>query len=168
LRDLEERAQKAISEIVLPHVWQALKDGKRDVEVALVSHGLCISELVAALVRKDTEVERKGGEALGGEYTGLLNTAWTRITIDVPAAKEGIPFQFAEDNLSALVVRVTDMNRHEHLEPVKRQGGGIGSSAFDPAQSDIRAFFGGARLTKEDGRSESNFRDEVGVEHERS
>jgi hypothetical protein len=40
---------------------------------------------------------------------------------------------------------VTDVNQHEHLTGVKRQAGGIGSAPHDPAQADIRAFFGGAK-----------------------
>ena len=57
----------------------------------------------------------------------------------------------------------------------KRQQGGIGSAAHDPAQKDIRAFFGGAKLdsasnvateepaspTLEEGRAASNVFDEV-------
>jgi broad specificity phosphatase PhoE len=82
LNDLKDRAEEAIDELVMPHVWQTLKEGKTDVDIALVSHGLCISELVAALVRKDSKVEQGGAEGLGGKYTGLLNTAWTRISID--------------------------------------------------------------------------------------
>jgi len=31
-----------------------------------------------------------------------------------------------------------------HLDGVKRQGGGIGSAAYDEKQQDIRAFFSGA------------------------
>jgi len=47
----------------------------------------------------------------------------------------------------------------------KRQKGGIGSSAYDPKQKDIRAFFGGGEtpvVALE--HSESNARDEIDVE----
>ena len=57
--------------------------------------------------------------------------------------------------------------------PQKRQGGGIGSAAYDSKQSDIRSFFGGGSTTpgkkdeeREEGRSVSNVYDEVGVEIE--
>ena len=48
----------------------------------------------------------------------------------------------------------------------KRQKGGIGSSAYDPKQKDIRAFFGGAEVETTvvaQEQSESNARDEVGA-----
>ncbi len=109
-----------------------------------------------------------------------------------------------------LKVRVTHVNEHSHLLNIvraghasshlvlnligdlqKRQGGGIRSSAHDPAQQDIRAFFGGAKpsskvetqettqasnevidLTEtdtelEEGRATSNVYDEVGIAMEK-
>ena len=51
-----------------------------------------------------------------------------------------------------------------------RQKGGIGSAAHDPKQQDIRAFFGGGKpkgetvTDVEEGRSESNARDEADVD----
>ena len=85
-----------------------------------------------------------------------------------------------------LVVKVTHVNQHSHLDKVvslylvmrifsiereclilfeqKRQQGGIGSSAYDPKQKDIRAFFGGAAVkSSEEGPSESNAEDEANV-----
>jgi broad specificity phosphatase PhoE len=44
LDDLGERAEKAIQELVMPHVWKAVREGRKGVQVAVVSHGLCISE----------------------------------------------------------------------------------------------------------------------------
>lgn len=40
--------------------------------------GLCISELIAALVRKDVD-----GVGRGKDYRGLMNTAWTRVTVGI-------------------------------------------------------------------------------------
>lgn len=48
-----------------------------------------------------------------------------------------------------------------------RQKGGIGRAAYDPKQQEIRAFFGGgatAQSQTEEGRSESNARDESEVD----
>ncbi|KAH9850118.1 phosphoglycerate mutase-like protein [Lenzites betulinus] len=163
--DLFERAKKAIDELVMPQVWRAAREGKTGVHIAVASHGLCISELVPALVFKDAS-----GVHPGDNYRGLHNTAWTRVTIDVQGAKEGVPMEFADGDPPKLQVRVTDVNRHEHLAEVKRQKGGIGSAGYDPKQKDIRAFFGGAKLQAndasetEEGRSESNARDEADVE----
>ncbi|OJT14672.1 hypothetical protein TRAPUB_8725 [Trametes pubescens] len=185
LDDLFSRAKQAIDELVMPHVWSAAREGKKGVHIAIASHGLCISELVPALVMKD-----ESGVHPGEKFRGLQNTAWTRVTVDVkvsPAfhvtllstdpclkgAKEGEPLDFPDNDPPKLQVRVTDFNRHEHLDAVKRQKGGVGSAGYDPKQQDIRAFFGGAKVPAggeapelEEGRSESNARDEVDVDIE--
>jgi broad specificity phosphatase PhoE len=72
--DLGERAVIAINELVMPHVWKAAREGEREVHLAVVSHGLCISQLVPALL--------KYGSYSGLEdYSGLKNTAWTRVEV---------------------------------------------------------------------------------------
>ena len=85
LADVQERAERAIRELVLPHLIDAAKSGwKKDgPHVSLVSHGLCISELIAATVRLDAGAAEEGQ---GGHWTGLLNTAWSRVTIDIPVS----------------------------------------------------------------------------------
>ena len=70
------RAGQAIDELVMPRVWRAVKEGKKSVHIALVSHGLCISQLILQLLKKGTEFT-------DGDYKGLQNTAWTRVTVDV-------------------------------------------------------------------------------------
>ncbi|KAH7922935.1 phosphoglycerate mutase-like protein [Leucogyrophana mollusca] len=161
--ELAERADEAIRQIVLPEIWQAARSGAQGVHLALVSHGLCISELVPALVKK-------GQNGMPAEsYEGLMNTAWTRVAVSVKGTTEGEPLQFADDAAPALEVRVTDVNRHEHIDSIKRQKGGIGSAAHDPNQQDIRAFFGGGGMKKPveaQEHSESNAGDEVGLSQE--
>ncbi|CCL99710.1 uncharacterized protein FIBRA_01732 [Fibroporia radiculosa] len=158
LDDLAQRAKQAINDIVMPYVWQAVKTGEKGTHIALVSHGLCISELVPALLCKDVS-----GIHPGHKYRGLLNTAWARITINVKGAKEGEALAFIDSNPPPLEIRVVDFNSHDHLDDMK---GGIGSAQFDPKQQSIRAFFGGGGgdADLEEGRSESNVRDEVDVE----
>lgn len=157
LEDVVVRAEQAINEFVMPHVWKAAREGRKNVHIAIVSHGICISELIPVLVLKD-----ESGQHPGHKYRGLRNTAWTRVTVDVKNSKEGVPMEFSNDDLPPLKVAVTEFDRGEHLDKVKRQKGGIGSAAYDPKQKDIRAFFGGGTLPE--GRSESNAQDEVDVE----
>jgi len=153
LDDLGKRAEKAIQELVMPHAWEAAREGRKGVQLAIVSHGLCISELIPALLKKGAE----DGPIV--DYRGLHNTAWTRVTVDVQDTK-GEALEFAP-----LEVRVTHVNMHEHIDKIIRQKGGIGSSAYDPKQKDIRAFFGGGEVETPvvAQGSESNARDEVGV-----
>ena len=83
LDDLKDRATQAVEELILPIIRDAVKGKKEDVHVALVSHGLCISELVSAVVGLDYERRSKGLEVPDRQYAGLWNTAWTRATIDL-------------------------------------------------------------------------------------
>jgi broad specificity phosphatase PhoE len=45
LEDLGRRAERAIQELVMPHVWKAANEGRKGVQLAVVSHGLCVSEV---------------------------------------------------------------------------------------------------------------------------
>lgn len=80
LDDLAARANKAVDDLLLPYVWSAAREGSQGIHVAIVSHGLCISELLPALLVRD-----QSGIHPGHRYRGLLNTAWTRVTVKVKA-----------------------------------------------------------------------------------
>ena len=56
VNDLAARAGRAVEECVMKHVWEALKTGEKQ-HMALVSHGVCISEMITALWRKDQDVQ---------------------------------------------------------------------------------------------------------------
>lgn len=142
IKDLAKRARTALVKLVLPHVWQAAKEGKTGVHIAIVSHGLCISELISELLKRSAKQGTKTN------YRGLMNTAWTRVAIDIEGAQEGQPIDMDKE-LPFLVMRVTDINRHSHVDNIKRQKGGVGSAAYDPRQEDIRAFFEGKSAASE-------------------
>lgn len=72
LDDLARRAEQGIAECVVPHLAS-----EGDIHIAIASHGLCISELVAALLRLDPDSRRDIS------YAGLLNTAWTRAVVSL-------------------------------------------------------------------------------------
>lgn len=78
LNDLAARAERSVDDLVLkPYLARAISLDVENVHVAVVSHGLCISELVLALLK------RNDGGAPTEDYRGLLNTAWTRVTVQV-------------------------------------------------------------------------------------
>lgn len=78
LNDVSVRAEHFMNNQVLkPYLPRAISSGVEDVHVALVSHGLCISELIPALLK------RNDGGSPAKDYRGLLNTAWTRVTVQV-------------------------------------------------------------------------------------
>lgn len=76
LDDLAARAAIGIQECVLPHL------GEEGAHIALASHGLCISELVSALLYLDP------GSRKGRSYAGLVNTGWTRAEVDVEVGSQ--------------------------------------------------------------------------------
>ena len=43
--DLAQRANRAIEELILPVIFQAASEGKKGLHLAVVSHGLCLSEV---------------------------------------------------------------------------------------------------------------------------
>jgi broad specificity phosphatase PhoE len=65
LDDLRDRARQAVKELIVPIIRDAVTEKKENVHVALVSHGLCISELVAVVVALDYERRSKGIEVSG-------------------------------------------------------------------------------------------------------
>ena len=96
--NLAARAGQAIEELVMPKVWEAVREGKKGVNVAVVSHGLCISEVGVIIFRYEIAdlmiciqlipaLLKKGSNSLSRmDYRGLMNTAWTRLIIDVEAS----------------------------------------------------------------------------------
>jgi len=78
LDDLAVRAGRFIEDLVLkPYLSRTISSGPEHVHIAVVSHGLCINELIAALLK------RNDGGSPTRDYRGLQNTAWTRVTVQV-------------------------------------------------------------------------------------
>jgi broad specificity phosphatase PhoE len=77
ISELGQRAKEAIEALILPHVWQTAKENKTGIHVAIVSHGLCISQMISELLKMNAEHDEERG------YRGLSNTAWTRVVIDI-------------------------------------------------------------------------------------
>ncbi|KAF8875423.1 phosphoglycerate mutase [Gymnopilus junonius] len=133
LDDLARRAEVGISECVLPHLSGAA-DGTESngVHIAIASHGLCIGELIAALIRLDPEADKKKS------YTGLLNTAWTRVEVEVRHGHSG---SIDLKNPLSLVVRVIHVNNNDHLQAIHE----VPHVDLGGASAEARAFFGGQR-----------------------
>ncbi|KAL1690322.1 histidine phosphatase superfamily, partial [Schizophyllum commune] len=124
-REVRERADKTVEELLLPYIGLEEED-ERPTHVLVVSHGIYIRHLVGALVKRGT-LARASTERIT-----LHNTGWVRVVVE----KEG----------DKLIMSITEVNRHDHLNSLVRQKGGIGSSAHDPRQKDLRAFFGGGKV----------------------
>jgi len=108
IKDLAVRARTALDKLVFPHVWQAAKEGKTGVHVAIVGHGLCISELISELLNWDGKKLRRPGS----QYSDLPNVGWTRVVVDIEGAQEGQPMDVEKD-LPVLTMRLTHRQRKD-------------------------------------------------------
>lgn len=140
--DLAARAMQAVDEVIMPHVRSAMR-ARRAEHIALVSHGLCIRALIRALLERDS---RNITPSRG--YTGMQNTAWARVIIEIRDVGDGTPLEITDED-NPLIVTVTDFGRTDHLVKLKPNAGGTGKIAYDPKQRDIRTFFDGAANTKD-------------------
>ncbi|PPQ71899.1 hypothetical protein CVT26_007194 [Gymnopilus dilepis] len=129
LDDLAHRAEVAIKECVLPHLKEA---EDKDVHVAIASHGLCIGELISALVRLDPQADKKKN------YTGLMNTAWTRAVVKL---RDGHTGPIDPTSPPPLEVRITDINNTDHFKSLHE----VPHVDLGGASAEARAFFGGQR-----------------------
>ncbi|KIM43292.1 hypothetical protein M413DRAFT_444111 [Hebeloma cylindrosporum] len=136
LDDVSRRADAVVDELLVPQLLQEREDGSLRT-VAIFSHGLFLVELILAIIRRDRAYK---GDADVRNLRGMKNTAWTRLEVKI---KEGPSQATRPCNATiAFTVTVTGVNRHAHLSNLRRQKGGIGSLAHDPAQQDIRTFLG--------------------------
>lgn len=74
LNDVARRAEEAIRECILPHLFDESQAGAH---IGLTSHGICLSETISALLRLDPETDRVTS------YKGHYNTAWSRLEISL-------------------------------------------------------------------------------------
>ncbi|KAJ7269938.1 phosphoglycerate mutase [Mycena rebaudengoi] len=130
LNDLARRTEKAIADCVVAHLTGG------DLHIAIASHGLCISELIAALLRLDPDSRRDIS------YAGLLNTAWTRVVVSVK--DESYTGSIDASNIPPLNVRVTDVKNSDHLAALKKDDPVVSENS---TQAEARAFFGGKTLS---------------------
>ncbi len=77
IKDLAERGRTGLEKFVLPHVWQAAKEGKTGIHVAVVSHGLCITELVSELLKMSAK------QVSNPKDIRLSNTGWIQVVVDI-------------------------------------------------------------------------------------
>ena len=74
LNDVARRAETVIRDCILPHLFDKSQDGAH---VGLASHGICLAELISALLKLDPEIDSVKS------YRGHWNTAWSRFEISL-------------------------------------------------------------------------------------
>ncbi|KIK48099.1 hypothetical protein CY34DRAFT_798738 [Suillus luteus UH-Slu-Lm8-n1] len=110
VEDLTRRGERAVRDVVLPHVVNVARSG-RDEHIALVSHGLCIAQVVGAIVRLGGGTWKRKGP--------MVNTAWVRVEMRIQG---GIPVEVADDEVPPVEVTVTEEGRADHLEGLLDEG----------------------------------------------
>ncbi|KAK0470572.1 phosphoglycerate mutase [Armillaria novae-zelandiae] len=128
--DLKARADIAIKECVLPHLTE--DDFRNGLHIALTSHGLCIGQLLAALLRHDVSADRDVS------YEGLRNTAWTRVEVSLNSNHSSPGSKFP-----ALVVNVTHVDAKEHLKFVDRSAVPNNDAPLDDRTKEAVEFLSG-------------------------
>lgn len=102
--DLTRRGERAVRDVVLPHVANVARSG-RDEHIALVSHGLCIAQVVGAIVRLGGGTWKRKGP--------MVNTGWVRVEVRI---QDGIPVEVADGEVPPVEVTVTEEGRADHLD----------------------------------------------------
>ncbi|KAG1906677.1 uncharacterized protein F5891DRAFT_907178, partial [Suillus fuscotomentosus] len=72
--DLTRRGESAVKDVVLPHVVNVARS-ERDEHIVLVSHGLCMAQLVGAIVRLGGGTWKRKGPT--------VNTGWVRVEVRI-------------------------------------------------------------------------------------
>lgn len=104
--DVEDRANQAIDELLMPYVQDTINMGLAESHIAVVSHGRFIREITDALLRRDAWTSA-GSEIYRG-VKHLQNTGWARLVV----ATTNVPQSSRRRHLS---VRILDFHRTEHL-----------------------------------------------------
>jgi broad specificity phosphatase PhoE len=81
--DLGERSKKAITELLLPHVWKAAKEGSIDTHLAVVGHRRCLYEMIYELLQMSSNQAITCKFDYTQEYDYLENANWIRVVIDI-------------------------------------------------------------------------------------
>ncbi|KZV95380.1 phosphoglycerate mutase-like protein [Exidia glandulosa HHB12029] len=117
LNDLRARTVCEVLEpLLMPIIWasRGKKGGDEEVRVACTSHGLCISELCAAIVSRVPEGERGSYPVT---FAGLANTAWHCLRVGV----KGEDTMSGDEKLDVnapLTVEVVKLNDYAHLHTI--------------------------------------------------
>ena len=74
INDVAHRAEVVIRGCILPHLLDESQDGAH---IGFASHGICLAELMSALLKLDPEADSTKS------YRGHWNTAWSRLEISL-------------------------------------------------------------------------------------
>lgn len=125
LDDVAQRADGVINDVLIPHILQE-KEQEAQHTVAIVSHGLFIVELLAAIIRKDRECSARFDTY---HFRGMRNTSWTAIEVELKVYPQPLLFKVvhvlinfcclqSSDSGSlapALIVKIKETNQGAHL-----------------------------------------------------
>ncbi|EJD50631.1 phosphoglycerate mutase-like protein [Auricularia subglabra TFB-10046 SS5] len=137
--DVRARGRRVLASFLMPHVLAARGHPAGETHVAIVSHGICIAELLGAVLERVPSASR-------GDYWfgGVHNTGWHAMEVGLLDEEPGVADAPAPDaNAAALWVNVTHVNNSAHLASVPKAPSGLGSIPHDPNQAKITAYLAG-------------------------
>jgi len=76
LNEVAERAEEVIDHILGPYIWDETCD---KVHIVIVSHGIFLAELIAALVQRQNT--QRTSKVQPRDFRGMRNTAWTKVRV---------------------------------------------------------------------------------------
>ena len=156
------RANEFLDDHLLPLLFSETAD--EALEVALVSHGLILSTIWRCLLRRFTSstidvargVEIPTRDMLSLEHIGAWsNTGYLELKISLTDPNPDVLPEARKDTVPEPVtflepyspvknkykMAILAVNSKEHLQGLKRTGGGVGSSKHDEKQKSIKSFF---------------------------
>jgi len=168
--DVAARASEAIDLFIVPHIFAAQGLPEDETNIVIVAHGIFVAEMTGELLRRRSggasEAHRFSGLVntgwtrlvLGfeGENPGANSQTSTttesqaqedcteKVNVLAESAAPPPTKPTMERSLTPdLFVKMLAVNQAPHLDGLKRQGGGIGSSPYDEKQRSLHDFLGG-------------------------
>ncbi len=77
LDDVASRAERTIDNILMSYTSEEYDE----TNVAVVSHGLFLNELIAALIKRGNTARTTSREVHTRDFRGMRNTGWTKVTV---------------------------------------------------------------------------------------
>ncbi|PPQ70019.1 LOW QUALITY PROTEIN: hypothetical protein CVT26_013307 [Gymnopilus dilepis] len=167
LNRVAARAEKAIDTLLYPLLVQGKADGKKRV-IAIISHGTFITELVAAIARRDNDPKSTAKVAVR-YLPGMPNASWIRLEEKPGSALHRTQAEFracvADSNHKSLPANLESQISFPEWplystlqQPGKKRGIRRKGEDGDPNQTDIRPFFGVISGGKQKASSKPNKR----------
>lgn len=147
-QEMRIRVHRFLNDHLFPVVRLVDSTADERTSVVVVAHGIILNILLKVLLSKSSPPELQKLTGPGLEFSDFLipwsNTGYLEAEVSAPGgAKSERAARDQDEPLSdpGISIRVIRVNSVDHLQGLKKTGGGIGSSKFDPKQKSMESFF---------------------------